>query len=171
VVQRTDETEEEVCRTVSNSNWMIKSEENPSDFENKHIATESMKFAIVNTVDSIPELCAAVGRGVILFETERQAIHWAVGVLAKIGLLHTHINGRFCDDDWIPFESEAEALEYFQNRLSDTEYFHVLPIQSQEFSSPDSSKCFACGGEIPADQTACDQCHNEWMEQEFGQQS
>ena len=160
---------------MSNSNWI------PSDFETKLIgrvkaaadrldATKSMKFAIVNTVDSIPELCVAVERGVTLFETESQAIHWAVGTLTKIGLLNTHVNGRVCDNDWLPFESEADALEYFQDELSDTEYFHVLPIQSQEFRLPDCI-CFACGCEIPADQTACDQCHNEWMEKEFGRQS
>lgn len=99
-----------------------------------------MKFALVSTVDSMgsefPSHC------VTLFETEREAIQYAVKCIVDLDESASYIED---EEVWTlgedHFETPDDFLDAWQSSLDMCEYFHVKPVVAATLS--DTSK----GGE------------------------
>ena len=80
------------------------------------------KFALVSTVDTMGE--DFPGHCVMVFETEEEAVKFAVQVIR----VAEGIDGDSLVLDGDEHETPEEFLEAFQDTLDITEFFHVMPI-------------------------------------------
>ena len=85
------------------------------------------KFALMSTVDTMvpdfPSHC------VMLFETEREAVQYAVACI----VLYDERTSYIPDEEvWTigedHFDSPDDFLDAWQSQLETTEYFHVKPV-------------------------------------------
>ena len=95
--------------------------------------------ALVSTVDTVgpdfPSHC------VMLFDTEEEAVLYAVSCIVKhdpdVKFLEDKGLWQFkederndCDDYEAFYDNPAEVLQRWQERLRETEYFHIKPVQT-----------------------------------------
>lgn len=88
----------------------------------------SNQFALVSTVDSMPE--GFPSHCVILFGTEQEAVKYAADCIAK----HDQSVEYYVEDNcWMmgyeTWNNAQEFLETWQEALDTTEYFHVMPVE------------------------------------------
>lgn len=81
-----------------------------------HALVNTLSFSVVG----IDEL------SVMLFSSESEAVAYAVEILVRSKQICEN-DGVLYDDDGLQIQA-CDALEYFQNNLTSSEYFHVMPI-------------------------------------------